>query len=51
MKEEIEIKIDEIVAKAKARTFKSGKKGYGFYEKIKIETERFQVSLNIIKLN
>jgi hypothetical protein len=49
-KEEIEIKIDEMVDKAKLRTFSSGKVGFGWYGKITIEGERYQVSMNVVKL-
>lgn len=49
-KDEIEIKIDERIDKAKLRTFASGKTGYGFYDKIMIDGKRHQVSLNVICL-
>lgn len=51
MKESIQITIEGNKFEAKARTFQSGKKGYGLYEKLAIGEDRFQLSINIIKIN
>jgi len=50
MKDAIKVKIDETEAEAKKRTFSTGKEGYGYYDKIEIDGDRYQVSLNVIKL-
>lgn len=51
MKDKIGIQLDEHKVEAPKRTFSSGKEGYGFYGKIEIEGQRYQVSLNVIKLD
>jgi len=50
LKKSIEIKIDEHEEVAKLRQFSSGNEGYGFYGKLEIGGERFQVSLNVVHL-
>ena len=50
MKPEIMISVDGNEDVAKKRTFRSGKEGYGFYGKIEIDGERFQVSCNVVKI-
>jgi hypothetical protein len=50
LKKSIEIKIDEHEEVAKLRQFSSGNEGYGFYGKLDIGGERFQVSLNVVHL-
>lgn len=50
MKQKVKVKIDEIEKEAELRTFKSGRKGYGWYGTISIDGETYRVSLNIIKI-
>jgi hypothetical protein len=50
MTKKIKIKIDKDEFDADERTFKSGKKGFGLYGKTEIDGERYQMSINIIKI-
>lgn len=50
MKDKIEITIDGQKFEAQHRVFSSGKSGYGLYNKIEIDKQRCQISLNIIEL-
>lgn len=50
MKESLSISIDGQQRVANARTFSTGNTGFGCYGKIEIDGEKYQVSLNIIKL-
>ena len=50
MKKEIKVVIDEHAEIAQKRKFSSGNEGYGFYGKIEIDSERYQVSLNVVRL-
>jgi len=50
MKESIKIVIDGNEFEAKARKFSTGKEGYGLYDKTTIDGERYQLSINIIKI-
>jgi hypothetical protein len=50
MKDKLKIMIDDNEEIALRKEFKTGNIGYGFYGKIEIDNERYQVSLNIIKL-
>jgi len=48
--DEIPIIIDGIEVKAKHRTFKSGKKGYGAYGIVKIQGYPHRISINLIEV-
>jgi hypothetical protein len=50
MAKKIKIKIDEHEFDAEERTFKSGKKGFGLYGKVEIEGDRYQMVINIVKI-
>jgi len=50
MKDKIKVKIDENEFEAKWREFSTGSEGYGWYGKIEIDGERYQVSLNIVNI-
>lgn len=50
MKESIKIIIDGEEFDAKAREFKSGKKGYGLYGRVKIDNYPYRISLNIFEM-
>jgi hypothetical protein len=51
VKDKIVVKIDEFVTEAPKREFKSGNFGFGFYGKIIIDGQPYQVSLNVVQLN
>lgn len=50
MPKKIKIKIDTHEFDAEERTFSSGKNGFGLYGKIEIEGERYQMVVNIVKI-
>ncbi len=50
MKEKIKIRIEENEFEAKARKFSTGSEGFGLYDKVTIDGERYQLSINIIKI-
>jgi hypothetical protein len=50
MVKKIKVKIDKNEFEAEERTFKSGKTGFGVYGKIEIDNERYQVVVNIVKI-
>lgn len=50
MPKKIKIKIDTNEFDAEERTFKSGKTGFGVYGKTNIDGERYQVVVNIVKI-
>lgn len=50
MRDKIKITIHGKEFEAQKRVFSSGNEGYGLYEKLELENDRFQISLNIIKL-
>jgi hypothetical protein len=50
MKDKIHIKIDCYEDDAVKRQFSSGKFGYGYYGKLIIDGDTFQVSLNVVKI-
>ena len=47
---ELDIQIGNEKFKAKEKTFKSLKTGYGLYGKLNLNGEQYQMSINIIKL-
>ena len=50
MAKKIKIKIDKEEFEAEERTFKSKKVGFGLYGKVVIEGERYQMIVNIVKI-
>jgi len=50
MTKKIKIKIDQSEFEAEERTFSSGKKGFGLYGKVEIEGDRYQMIVNIVKI-
>lgn len=50
MGKKIKIKIDKEEFDAEERTFKSGKVGFGLYGKVVIDNERYQMVVNIVKI-
>ena len=50
MKDQIEIQIDGEVLKANKREFKSGKDGYGWYGKVHMDGDRYQATVNIVRI-
>lgn len=46
----MKIKIDKNDFEAEERTFKSGKKGFGLYGKVEIDNDRYQMVINIVKI-
>lgn len=50
MKDEIEIVINGLRYVAPKRTFSSGKSGYGVYGKQEIDGDRYQISMNIVRI-
>ena len=50
MTKKIKIKIDKSEFEAEERTFKSGKSGFGLYGKVEIDGERYQMVVNIVKI-
>ena len=51
MKDKIRIKIEDQEFEANKRNFSTGKQGYGLYDKILIGEEKYQLSINIIKIS
>jgi hypothetical protein len=50
MVKKIKVKIDKNEFEAEERTFSSGKVGFGVYGKVEIDGERYQMVVNIIKI-
>ena len=50
MTKKIKIKIDTSEFEAEERTFSSGKSGFGLYGKVEIAGDRYQMIVNIVKI-
>lgn len=46
----LNIRFGETAVSAKGKTFSTGSTGYGYYGKIEIDGERYQVSCNVVKV-
>lgn len=46
----LDILFGETAVKAKAKQFSTGSVGFGYYGKVEIDGERYQVSCNIVRV-
>jgi hypothetical protein len=46
----LNLKFGDTAVSAKSKQFSTGSTGYGYYGKVEIDGERYQVSCNIVKV-